>query len=433
MAEATASHGKNWYWAFFVNKMAQGASSALIPLFVIKVLGGHVVEVTLAAVAASASTIPAYLIWGAYVDRTGKRRLPLVWGMAITALAYLVMTFASDIWTFVGANLLAGFFLAATVPTSTILILEHTRKESWGSEVGKFTKLNGIGYVLGLIVGAAYFAVVPGHLGTVLAMRLFMGVCAAIFVLAWLMTVVWVREPLYKFDHRSFAKDVLHLPAKYIERNNYMPSQFLSRPGEIRKARRHGPGWGLQLDLYLVASFTVFVGFLVFYTPFPVMLADELALNDSQIFAVYLTSSIMAAALYGWAGREVDRIGNKRAQLSAWVARVFIFGAFALALLLMARGDHVAAFVLAAALNGAAGAMYAILSVAGTTTVTKLAPSSIQGAALGAYNAVVGVGIVVGGVLGGVIAGAFGWYAVVGVTSALIAVASLILWRLKVR
>ena len=433
MAESNVSHGKQWYWAFLVNKIAQGASSALIPLFVITVLGGHVGEVTLAAVAASASTIPAYIIWGAYVDRTGKRRMPLVWGMAITALAYIVMTFSRDIWTFVGANLLAGFFLAATVPTSTILILEHTRKESWGTEVGTFTKLNGIGYVLGLIMGAAYFALTAGRLETELAMRLFMGVCAAIFVLAWLMTVVWVREPLYKFDHRWFVKDVLHLQAKYIEKYNYLPSQFLSRPGEIRKARRHGPGWGLQLDLYLVASFTVFVGFLVFYTPFPVMLADELALSESQIFAVYLTSSIMAAALYGWAGREVDRIGNKRAQLGAWVARIFIFGAFAVALLMMARGNGMAAFVLAAALNGAAGAMYAIVGVAGTTTVTKLAPSNIQGAALGAYNAVVGVGIVVGSVLGGLIAASLGWYAVVAATSALIAAASLILWRLKVK
>lgn len=100
---------------------------------------------------------------------------------------------------------------------------------------------------------------------------------------------------------------------------------------------------------------------------------------------------------------------------------------------MMARGNGMAAFVLAAALNGAAGAMYAIVGVAGTTTVTKLAPSNIQGAALGAYNAVVGVGIVVGGILGGVIAASLGWYTVVGATSALIAVASLILWRLKVK
>ena len=431
MAEPNVSHDNHWYWAFFVNKIAQGASSALIPLFVITVLEGHVGEVTLAAVAASASTIPAYMIWGTYVDRTGRRRMPLVWGMAMTALAYVVMTFTSDIWTFVGANLLAGFFLAATVPTSTILILEHTKKESWGAEVGTFTKLNGVGYVVGLVAGAAYFAATAGRLDPELAMRLFMGACAAVFAVAWLMTVVWVREPLYKFDHRWFVKDVLHLQAKYLEKQSYLPSQFLSRPGEIRKARRHGPGWGLQLDLYLVASFIVFVGFLVFYTPFPVMLADELALSESQIFAVYLTSSIMAAALYGWAGREVDRIGNKRAQLGAWVARVFIFAAFAGALLLVARGDGTAAFVLAAALNGAAGAVYAIIGVAGTTTVTRLAPSNLHGEALGAYNAVVGVGIVVGGVLGGVIAASLGWYAVVATTSALIAVASLILWRLR--
>ena len=437
MTHASQAHGTKWYWAFFTSKVAMGASSALVPLFVIKVLGGGVAEVTIVAIAATISTVPAYILWGAYVDRAQKARGPLLWGKGGETVCYAAMAVAPTFWAFVAANLAAGFFVAATTPTSTILILENTPKNQHARAIGYFTKINGVGWVAGTVLGAVYFAFVPDLIGTThateYAMRLLMGVCAALFAASWAMSARWLKEPAFKFDHRWFKKEVLRMHTTYVERPRYLPSQFYSTPGKISKARRSGPFWTGTLDLYLVASFLVFVGFLTFYTPFPVMLSKGIHLNDSQIFIVYLASSVMAAALYMWAGREVERIGNQRVQLGAWVIRIFVFLAFGLALLAADLHHPHLAFALAAGLNGLAGAMYALISVAGTTTVTRLAPENIHGEVIGAYNAVIGVGIVVGGVIGGVVAATYGWWAVLAVTGGFIALAALLLAMIEMR
>jgi MFS family permease len=433
MTHASQAHSTKWYWAFFTSKMAMGASSALVPLFVIRVLGGGVAEVTIVAIAATVSTVPAYILWGAYVDRAQKARAPLLWGKAGETICYSAMAIAPTFWTFVAANLAAGFFVAATTPTSTILILEGTPKNQRARAIGYFTKVNGVGWVAGSLLGAVYFAFAPGLIGTGSAMRLLMGVCAVMFAASWAMSARWLHEPAFRFDHRWFQKEVLGMHTTFVERPRYLPSQFYSRPGKIRQARRSGPFWTGTLDLYLVASFLVFVGFLTFYTPFPVMLSKGIHLSDSEIFIVYLASSVMAAALYMWAGREVERIGNQRVQLGAWVLRIFIFLAFGLALLAADVGRNHLAFALAAGLNGLAGAMYALISVAGTTTVTRLAPENIHGEVIGAYNAVIGVGIVVGGVIGGVVAATYGWWAVLAVTGGFIALAAFLLATIEIR
>ena len=48
--------------------------------------------------------------------------------------------------------------------------------------------------------------------------------------------------------------------------------------------------------------------------------------------------------MYAWAGREVDKLGNRRAQLIAWGARSAIFPAFGVCLALMAMGHPSLAF-----------------------------------------------------------------------------------------
>jgi MFS family permease len=169
----------------------------------------------------------------------------------------------------------------------------------------------------------------------------------------------------------------------------------------------------------------------VFYVPFPVMLSEELSLGSSQIFMVYLASALMAAMMYAWAGREVDQLGNRRAQLMAWSVRAVLFPTFAVTILLAGWGHGWAAFALVMALNGAVGAFFSIVSVAGVTTALDLSPRRGKGEAVGAYNSVLGLGMIVGGFLGGLIASMAG-YVVVSVTTGLFSVVAIAL-LLRVR
>ncbi len=425
--------GERWYLSFLFSKMAGGASAPLVPLFVITVLGGGVGEVTIAVVSVSIATVPAFVLWGEFSDRRGRRRLPLVAGMAMMAVSFLLMALSRDMWTFVAANVMFGFFLAATVPASTMLVIENNPVEEWGRAIGVFTRVNGLGWMLGMVLGAIFFPVVTPLAGTELAMRGFMALCAIFSAIAWAMAWAWVPEPKRRIDRRWLADELAALRTWTFERSRFIPSKlvFVLKPRVIRKARSLLPDWGRPLDTYLVATFVVYVAIQVFYVPFPVMLTGELLLTSGQIFLVYLASAIASAAMYTWAGREVDKLGNRNAQLMAWGTRAVIFPLFALTLVIFGWGYPATAMLLAMILNGLTGLMFSIVSVAGVTSVTDLAPETIRGEAVGAYNAVTGLGMIAGGFLGGAIASLAGFYAVAVATGLLTAVAVGMLYRLR--
>ena len=427
------SSGERWYLSFFFSKMGGGTSAPLVPLFVLTVLGGGVGAVSLAVVSVSVATVPAYILWGDYSDRTHRRKLPLTVGMAMTAIAFLVMGLSDSMWMFIAGNVMYGFFMAATVPTSTILIMEHNPEAIWGQAVGNFSKVSGIGWMIGMGLGAVYFAFSGNLLPIEPAMRVLMLMCGVFCAIAYALAMFWIQEPAFHIDRRWLEDSVVTLRTWTFERSRHIPSKlvYALKPRVMRKARTFLPGWGRDLDLYLVATFILFVGVMVFYAPFPVMLTEELSMTSSQVFLVYLASAVAAAMMYAWAGREVDRLGNRKAQLIAWGSRVLIFSAFVLALY-AARSELVGvAYGLSLALNGLAGAMFAVISVAGITTALDLSPRRGKGEAVGAYNSAVGLGMIVGGLLGGVIASIAGYGAVVLVTGAITGVAVVILLMVR--
>jgi MFS family permease len=423
--------GERWYLSFFFSKLAGGASAPLVPLFVIVVLGGGVGAVAITIVSVSAATVPAYILWGDYSDRTHRRRLPLVVGMAMTSIAFLVMGLADSMWMFIAGNVMYGFFLAATVPTSTILIMEHNPEAIWGEAVGRFAKVSGMGWMTGMALGAVYFASISHFLPQEPSMRVLMLLCGLTTAIAYALAMFWINEPRFHIDRRWLEDQLVIMRTWTFERSRHIPSKlvYALRPRIMRKARTFLPGWGRDLDMYLVATFILFTGVMVFYVPFPVMLSQELLLTSSQIFLVYLASAVAAAAMYAWAGREVDQLGNRKAQLFAWGARVVIFSAFALVLAAAGRELFQVAFGLSLLLNGLAGAMFAVVSVAGITTALDLSPRRGKGEAVGAYNSVTGLGMIVGGLLGGVVASVAGYLAVALVTCAISLVAVIILLK----
>ncbi len=429
----TSRVGERWYISFFFSKMAGGASAPLVPLFVISVLGGGVGAVTIAVVSVSIATVPAFILWGEWTDRNSKRRLPLVVGMAMTAVAFVVMGLSDTMLLFVLGNVLYGFFLAATVPTSTVLIMEHNPEPEWGRAVGHFTKVSGMGWMLGMVLGVIWFAVLPASFPVEVSMRTFMLVCGLLSAVAYALAMLWIEEPRAHYDRRWLVDELARMRTWTFERARYIPTRlvFTTKPRIIRKARMFLPGWGKDLDIYLGATFVLFTGIQVFYVPFPVMLAEEISLGSSQIFLVYLASAVMAALMYAWAGREVDTLGNRRAQVLAWTVRAVLFPSFALAILLASWGHGWAAFALVLALNGMTGAFFSIVSVAGITTALDLSPRRGKGEAVGAYNSVLGLGMIAGGFLGGLIASTAGYVAVSLTTGVLSAVAISLLLRVR--
>src|SRR3990170_3049516 len=124
--------GQRWFRAYLPNGMAGGATSPLIPLFTSR-LGGSIAEVGIVAAAPSIASVPAFLLWGTWADRLGRRKPFLLIGFAGLAGSLLAMAFVQTISQLYLANLLMGFLAAASGPVGAILVMETAKREDWPS------------------------------------------------------------------------------------------------------------------------------------------------------------------------------------------------------------------------------------------------------------------------------------------------------------
>jgi len=407
---------ERWYYAIFVSKMAGGIIMPLVPLFVIIVLDMSIEAVTIATISYVVAQFPAFVMWGDLVDKKGKRRPPMIIGMAVSAIGISIMAFSQNLWTLVAGSVIYGFFIAGTIPSSSMLVMEHSPKEKWGEALGRFTRIGDVGWTIGMAIGVPFFAILPTYLGTETSMRLLFGICVALSIVSWVLAALLVKEPHVKLDRAQFIKE-LHTFSHTLKtwataRARHHPHVFVHhvRLKHISRARKKDKGWNVQFDIYLVATLIIFAGMEVFFTPFPVMMAEEMGLSDTAIFLVFLTASFVTVLTYAWAGRFVDRKGNKRSQLTSWGLVSLVFPLAIISLLLSSSEYSLMALIVLLGFMGLLGMMFTVITIAGTTTATELVPENIRGEALGAYNAMMGLGVIIGGSFGGVIGVVLGYY-----------------------
>src|SRR5881628_2182572 len=181
------SKGQKWFYAYLPNGLAGGATSPLIPLFT-RVLGGSVADVGAVAAASSIASVPAFIGWGNWSDRLHRRS------------ALLLMGLSRDVPDFYLANLLAGVLGAASAPVGTVLILETTKREGWAARIAVFSRIGGIGWITGLLLGVVWLEVAP--LGEGGEMRALFVIGSALALLSGLLAWRWIGEPREKIERK---------------------------------------------------------------------------------------------------------------------------------------------------------------------------------------------------------------------------------------
>src|SRR2546425_6032110 len=190
-----SSNGQKWFYAYLPNGMAGGATSPLIPLFT-RILGGSVADVGAVAAASSIASVPAFIGWGNWSDRLHRRKAFVLIGFLGTAASLFLMGLSRDVPDFYLANLLAGVLGAASAPVGTVLILETTRQDGWAARLAVFSRVGGIGWITGLVLGVAWLEVTP--LNESAAMRSLFVIGAALALLSGLLAWRWAGRPTGK-------------------------------------------------------------------------------------------------------------------------------------------------------------------------------------------------------------------------------------------
>jgi MFS family permease len=418
-----------WYYSFLPYNISGGSTNALIPLFITEGLKGTVAQVGIVSAATSLASVPAGILWGNLSD-TSKRRVPFILaGFLGVAFSLILMGLSQSISEYYIANFIFGFLGAAIAPVGTVMVLECFRKDEWPKRLGDFSKVGGIGWVIGLLLGTLWLMAFPSD-ADANPMRALFILAGALGFLSVFLGWRYMKEPLEKLSRQQLpAMELLKSPSYLMEKLRFMPQRLLYIV-EMSQKNLRLRNFPTNLRRYYAVVFLAFTGFLCFYVALPTYLARSVGMSSAEVFAVYLASSFVSALLYSRAGRLVERYGGRRVQILAFGLRVLIFPSFFLVTLLPL--DLGGVFVLMCVLSGLAGMCWALLAVAGDALVAKMSYRSFRSQSMGMYSSVRGVSTIIGSLFGGLVAQYFGYVALFLLSSLLIISALLLLFSTNV-
>ena len=422
---ADKAQSDRWYYSFLPNGIAGGATSTLIPLFAL-MLGASAVEVGIIAASSSIASVPAFMLWGRASDRRGKRRAFVVLGFLGMAISLGLMAVSQGIPELYLANLLLGALTSASV-VGTVLIMETSDRNEWPNRLAFFSQIGSVGFIVGLAIGAFWLAGFSVAWGSAGSMRALFLAGSFLALLSALMAWRWISDPETGIQ-RSTVNLSEHMFVA-VERVKYLPLKLIHYI-DFSNHKAKGHAASRTLRSYYVCVILLFSGFTAFYAMFPIFLAGPFGLDGSQVFAVFIASNVVSAAIYSKVGRWISRLGARKAQIAGATARIVLFPTF-LSLIWLPIGLP-AAFVAALAVHGLIGASWAVINVSGSTIVSRLAPKEGRAQTFGLYNAVQGVGSIAGPLLGGFVTELFGYEGGFATSSVLILSGVLLLATLKI-
>ena len=417
-----------WYYTFLPYNVAGGSTSPLIPLFVTEGLKGTMAQVGIISAISSVASVPANILWGNLSDTTKRRKVFVLIGFLGLAVALLLMGLSMDMGTYYFANFVLGAIAAAAAPVGTVLILESFAKEEWAKRIGDFSRVGGIGYVVGLLLGTLWLGMADSLGSTVIAMRALFVVASGLALLSVFLAIKWVPEPRKKME-RSEMDGASKLPIISFERGRYTPSRLLHIV-KLSAKNMHPRNFPRNLKIYYVVMILAFAGFLTFYVGLPIFLKNQMGLSVPEVFIVYIASSVTSALVYSRAGAWASSKGGKRMQMLAFSGRIVLFPTFFVVTLV--HVPLLALLTLMCLLHALIGLCWAMLSVAGNALVSNMAYGDFRTESLGVYNSIIGIGAIAGSLIGGLVADAYGFLPTFLVASTFVASALLLLLALNV-
>ncbi len=392
-----------WYWAFVLANAAMGAASPLLPLYAYH-LGGTAGQVGTLAAVGSLMNVVASLVWGRLLDATKRRRPFVVAGFLGVGAAYLALPVLTGLPHLFLVNAWAAFAWMAGASVSILLVLAGLPREQWEGEIARFNVYCGVGWTVGLALGAAWISLFVRRIGEGWGLKS-LGVVVGLLSLAGLgIALRTIRERRAEVEVPSLRDMALAVGNFLYERFRYGPVQLydILRPAQLVRFLQGRTAFGPDLVLCYYAAMLAFVGFSMVFASFPVFVRRELRWPSELVFALSVVHHGVSVVAFGWARRAVARWGHRPAAALALLTRAGMFVGFALTTPATARW-------LLPLLWGGAGATWAFFQLSVTATVSRLSPAGLQGQGLGIYNAVAGLGNVLGALAGGYVADFIGF------------------------
>jgi MFS family permease len=423
--------GHRWLYGWGLGSVALGAASLLVPLYVVE-LGGDPFELGLLGAVAAFIGAPGAIVWGRLADRTRNRRSVVVGSLLAVAVVLGVTPLLPTIPLVILANALLWLSFAAAGPVLTLLVVADVPEGRWNTEIAGLNRYQGYGWAGGLLLGIAWSATVGRLFGPVTGQRYLFLACAAASAVAAVVLLRTMPAPSERQIRRLDRDRVERLLST--GRRGIRGATFRFAPTRLywltrslhpdRMAERFTP----TLAAYFLGVVLFFTGFSAFFAPLPLYLTG-VGFSSDLVFALYLISSLGSAAFYTGAGRLSGQYDIRLLQTGALGLRSVVMPLVAVA------GAALAAGLAGVLVNGVLfvliGISWAVIAVTAGTIVTRLAPSSLRGEALGVYTALSTLAGGIGSIAGGALANASGFVVAFGVAGGVIVAGAVIVVALR--
>lgn len=376
------------WFGMFVSMIGMSQIAPVLPLY-IKQLGIHDTSLIeqLSGIAFGCTYIVSAIfspIWGKAADKIGRKPMLLRASLGM-AIVIFCMGFVSNVYQLIGLRLLQGV-IAGYGTACTTLIATQTDKENAGFALGTLSTATIAGSLLGPMIG--------GYLEEVVGLKSVFFITGGLLIITFITTLMFVKENFIPSDKKVLSiKEVW----KDIPDSNLVITMFVT-------------AFILQLGLYSIEPIiTVYVTQLSHSV-------DHIALIAGMVFSVSGLANILAAPRLG---RLSDKIGPQKVMLVALVAAGLIFIPQAFVKnpweLLGLR------FFLGLATAG--------LTPSLTTLLKKITPYAITGRVFGFAMSAQYLGVFAGSILGGQIAAHFGIKYIFFITSILLLINALLVYK----
>ncbi len=394
MEDVELVRNDRWYTGYFLSNLAGGLTNPLITLYVVSYLGLGVFYVGLASSLASAASVPALLFWGNISDRIKKRKIFILIGFYGAFASLMGILLAHNIWEYIAVLMVFQVLVMASVPVSTLIIMENSAEKSWATTLSKFNAISASGTLAGLLSGAVMVIMVVGNDPGYLPM--FYVIAGAFYAMASIAVSLTIPEPKKNISRKKLWK--LN-SIRIFERARFLPSNVIHFVSPSSNNGRRIPS---DLRLYLFSTTFLMFGFQLFFVAFPVFVLEMLGADQGEIFFMYLANALGSVITFRYAGMLSQKYGDRKLTALALLGRVIIF--LSMGGLAVVAIHSLLEISVAIVAYGTLGGLWSFIGLGQLTGVSRLAGKTLRGKAIGYYNSFNGVAQIVAGFSGGIVA-----------------------------
>jgi len=354
--------------------------------------------------------------WGWISDRSRAYRSVFFSGFLLIALGFLGFVLMKGRGVWLAGSFLIGFGTGASNTVASLFVVEFTPAAEWSRRISWLQTFNAIGCVLG-VAGAGLLRPQLGMLAS-----------AFLVVPALIVGGIGLPVPGGPFHMPTLEVERAQL-ARQVRRVESLSSSVITHLHRLHfrdlKALRAAFMTGFSVLLASWFFFSLAVS--AFFSLYPVLMLKSFGMAVAKSSLLMSVATALSIPLYNIAGSLATRRGPALVlTIGIAVRMIALAGLGLLGFFRLPFSPVLAAVVFYGAFQG----IWPLLSVASNDMSAALAPFS-EGTAMGLFNAAAAIASAGGAIVGGAMAYKFGYPSASLLAAAIIAIAFVLVLRLR--